>query len=336
MPRNAKEYGGIESPTPKSTSQKRDSLYTISTMPMSDSMSPTDSATVPTDLTCLSCGYNLRTLAWDGLCPECGRPVRDSVLPANLCFASYRGIRRTRLGLAIWIVSLAVPAIGTIIFTTAILSAPWFWDELGQKGSLARTLFLAANYAWSYSSSVACLLQAVAIILVTAPLAPGRERFKPRLAFAAAGLALLSGCGVAFSFLASWFGLVLPNPQAVALLIGPIADAGFALSLLLAWVYLRARLDPRRCRLLRLTMQLCLVAPVLVLVGNGLHIVVTLTDLWMWATPGQFADELRWWSGLRDISMTWAKYGGASCRILMLLVLWAYVRVLNASLRRRG
>lgn len=305
---------------------------------MSDSMGPTESATVPTDLACFSCGYNLRTLAWDGLCPECGRPVRESVLPANLRFASYRGIRRTRLGLAIWIVSLAVPAIGTIIFTTATLSAAWFWDELAQMGDLPRVLFRATAYAWVYGSSVACLLQVVAIILVTAPLAPGHERFKPRLAFAAAGLALLSGCGVGFGFLpASWFRLALPNPQAVEWVIWPIAHGGLALSLLLAWVYLRARLDPKVCRLLRLTMRLCLVAPVLVLMGNGLDIVVTLTDPWIWATPGQpIISDKPWWSGLQEISMTWSKYGGASCRILMLLVLWAYVRVLNAPLRRGG
>lgn len=32
------------------------------------------------DATCVHCGYSLRTLARDTLCPECGRPVADSLL----------------------------------------------------------------------------------------------------------------------------------------------------------------------------------------------------------------------------------------------------------------
>jgi MFS family permease len=34
---------------------------------------------VADDLRCVSCGYNVRTLGADGLCPECAAPVRDSL-----------------------------------------------------------------------------------------------------------------------------------------------------------------------------------------------------------------------------------------------------------------
>jgi len=40
--------------------------------------------TVSGDLACGSCGYNLRTLAVAGLCPECGSPVAVSLAPAAL------------------------------------------------------------------------------------------------------------------------------------------------------------------------------------------------------------------------------------------------------------
>jgi hypothetical protein len=40
---------------------------------------PPDPA-VPIDVACVRCGYNLRTLAVDALCPECGHPVFPSVL----------------------------------------------------------------------------------------------------------------------------------------------------------------------------------------------------------------------------------------------------------------
>lgn len=36
-------------------------------------------ATIPEDLPCVGCGYNLRTLAIDGLCPECGLAVGVTV-----------------------------------------------------------------------------------------------------------------------------------------------------------------------------------------------------------------------------------------------------------------
>lgn len=65
-------------------------------MPTSVPTSEPPSTTVGNDLPRGTCGYNLRTLAWAGRCPECGRPVRDSIPPPDLRFASYRAIRRTR------------------------------------------------------------------------------------------------------------------------------------------------------------------------------------------------------------------------------------------------
>jgi hypothetical protein len=49
---------------------------------------PPDPA-VPVDIDCLRCQYNLRTLAIDGVCPECGHPVFPSV------FAKLRELDRT-------------------------------------------------------------------------------------------------------------------------------------------------------------------------------------------------------------------------------------------------
>ena len=36
---------------------------------------------------CATCGYDLRTLAYEGVCPECGKPVRESVTLSALCNA---------------------------------------------------------------------------------------------------------------------------------------------------------------------------------------------------------------------------------------------------------
>src|SRR5262245_52264499 len=36
-------------------------------------------ALITTDLPCMRCGYNLRTLGTDALCPECATPVAQSI-----------------------------------------------------------------------------------------------------------------------------------------------------------------------------------------------------------------------------------------------------------------
>lgn len=41
---------------------------------------------VASDIPCQHCGYNLRTLLPSGRCPECGRPVRDSLISWNASF----------------------------------------------------------------------------------------------------------------------------------------------------------------------------------------------------------------------------------------------------------
>jgi hypothetical protein len=47
------------------------------------------------DLPCIGCGYNLRTLRWDGVCTECGHAVGDSVIDDD-------GLSH-RFGLPIWV-----------------------------------------------------------------------------------------------------------------------------------------------------------------------------------------------------------------------------------------
>lgn len=40
--------------------------------------------TITTNLPCIHCGYNLRTLAFSALCPECGQPVRETLASGSL------------------------------------------------------------------------------------------------------------------------------------------------------------------------------------------------------------------------------------------------------------
>jgi hypothetical protein len=63
-------------------------------------MAPPDAAApvISCDLTCVGCGYNLRTLARDALCPECATPVEQSCRAPDLDAASPAWLRRIRRG----------------------------------------------------------------------------------------------------------------------------------------------------------------------------------------------------------------------------------------------
>jgi hypothetical protein len=64
---------------------------------------------IPCDLPCVSCGYNLRTLRRNAMCPECGAPIRDSLRLQLLHFAPrewldrlFRGAVLTLIGFVGW------------------------------------------------------------------------------------------------------------------------------------------------------------------------------------------------------------------------------------------
>jgi len=69
------------------------------------------------DLPCLKCQYNLRGLSPDGLCPECGHSIRDSINESH----------KWRPGLAVY-VSLEI--LCGVLAALSLGSAHSFWVEL--------------------------------------------------------------------------------------------------------------------------------------------------------------------------------------------------------------
>lgn len=63
---------------------------------------PNAAGPIPGDLTCIHCDYNLRTLSPASLCPECGRPVSDSLRSDFLQYAPRPWLRELASGAA-WI-----------------------------------------------------------------------------------------------------------------------------------------------------------------------------------------------------------------------------------------
>ena len=66
-----------------------------------------EECTVAADIPCVGCGYNLRTLRRDAMCPECGRAVQDSVRTDALRLAALGGLRRVRVGVT-WLLVVGV------------------------------------------------------------------------------------------------------------------------------------------------------------------------------------------------------------------------------------
>ncbi|MBI4719376.1 MAG: hypothetical protein HY763_16395 [Planctomycetes bacterium] len=58
------------------------------------------------DVACVHCGYNLRGLATEGLCPECGRAISLSLRGDLLRFSDPAWLERLRLGA--WLLSLNI------------------------------------------------------------------------------------------------------------------------------------------------------------------------------------------------------------------------------------
>lgn len=69
------------------------------------------------DLTCANCSYNLRGLLADGRCPECGTPVRDTLLRSedrsNL-------VNPLREHAGAWFATMTVAAIGTLTYASCL------------------------------------------------------------------------------------------------------------------------------------------------------------------------------------------------------------------------
>lgn len=56
---------------------------------------------VSADLQCMTCGYSLRGLTRDSLCPECGTPVRDSVRGDLLFYRNTEYVKTLKRGLSL-------------------------------------------------------------------------------------------------------------------------------------------------------------------------------------------------------------------------------------------
>lgn len=77
------------------------------------------------DMLCSRCGYNLRGLKLEGLCPECGSPVSRSVYGNLLRYAEPDWINKLRKGIAVKLWGMLIGlGIGVIAGISAVVGMP--------------------------------------------------------------------------------------------------------------------------------------------------------------------------------------------------------------------
>lgn len=92
--------------------------------------------TLEIDISCMRCGYNLRGLAVDGQCPECGALVSASLNADRLMFADPNWLSGIARGLTV-ILSSLVSGVGLFVCVSV---GPVIWEALGYAPLGMRTV----------------------------------------------------------------------------------------------------------------------------------------------------------------------------------------------------
>lgn len=97
----------------------------------------TPASTIAGHFQCIQCGYQLAGLSPQGVCPECGTPVAESIKGDGLAFASVEYLRTIARGLFMvrWAVLLTVVLFIGVVLTSALLWAhlPSWWAAVGAR-----------------------------------------------------------------------------------------------------------------------------------------------------------------------------------------------------------
>lgn len=102
------------------------------------------------DLTCIQCGYNLRTLFVDAMCPECGTPVERSLHGDRLACSDARWLGKLRHGAGLLLFNVCLAFIGALFASV--------YDHAGY-----------GREAWAILQMVTSGVSLLAMLLLTSP-----------------------------------------------------------------------------------------------------------------------------------------------------------------------
>jgi len=108
---------------------------------------PAPAEVLQEDRACARCGYNLRGLRSDGMCPECGAPIQHSLQGNMLKFADGGWLEKVKLGIALklWNVLFGLIAGAVTLVTTKLFpnAAPFIVVVISILGTI-----LGITAAW--------------------------------------------------------------------------------------------------------------------------------------------------------------------------------------------
>ena len=273
-----------------------------------------DSNAVAVDLTCVGCGYNLRTLSWAARCPECGIDVAASKLPTGTSFQDWRHIRR--IG---WALTLLIAA--GLVFTIAQIGIGWVfrWQYYAP-----RWWRMQAAYSWMGGLTAAQTMQIIAVLAATYPCWMPRRPGRSRLGLAACLLGLASWGG---HIVSNWSRFLIFAPLFSWCLFQPLRVDMVAVarsaSMVLFWVFLMSRLDRRRERLLWFTALIAALGSALPLLSE---VTEAIPAVWQY-----FDDSIDWISNWfrRDLWLFytwWTDLGNELAWLLSVSAAWIWIR----------
>ena len=281
---------------------------------------------VPDDLPCGTCGYNLRTLDWDGNCSECGRPVRESRLLPGFRFSGLRAARRLQFVLVLLVVATLVAVLIDIWLTYVFLT----WSR-----TVSRARMIVPSYFWMHASTIVALFQFTVICLLrrlSGSCAPGVPSRLPRVMLGVGVVDLLlhlvfSAADRPFSAgMVGWLGRVVP-------VIEPTRVVSSLLAGILVWICLLRLADRGSWR--PFWQGTAVVVGLLVLVKLSqvlLRVLFVGFQLSGYSSWDKGTEP--WWVRLGSLWEPCQKYVGGPCSILLMMIVWAYMRRLGAAVRQ--
>ena len=137
-------------------------------------MTRSDVYPIDSDLMCMHCGYSLRGLTSDGVCPECGQFVQDSVAngqqlksPPSRILLSFRagGVILIMAMLALRVVPRFVYVGG---YPNGVNPNSWWWEVIANLGliNILWVFFGFALLAWLRDHRSSRIVMTVLVIVL--------------------------------------------------------------------------------------------------------------------------------------------------------------------------
>jgi hypothetical protein len=149
---------------------------------------------VADDVPCAHCGYNVRTLPADGVCPECAHPVAWSLRGSGLCYVPSAWLRRVNRGVLILLCALGAGLGGMAawVFASTYFALTQPPDALGPGTD--RIVVTVVAFGWC---ALWLAVAAVGLFLLTGAEPLARERAMDSRARRITRLGLMSAIALA-------------------------------------------------------------------------------------------------------------------------------------------